>query len=60
MGPAALVAVNATRGINIPLLVDEMSSLADGEAVPIPTFCASALRDAIQKADIATNDLNDK
>jgi hypothetical protein len=45
-GLAALVAVNATRGISNPVVADEMSNIADAAgAVPnelMPTFCDSA------------------
>ena len=47
IGPAALVAVKATRGISSPVVVDAMSSIADATgAAPvelIPTFCDNAI-----------------
>jgi hypothetical protein len=37
-GEAVDVELNATRGINSPLLVEVISSLAAGLLVPMPTF----------------------
>src|SRR5687768_8541105 len=61
MGPAAFVAVNDTRGISKPLLVEDTSNIADASGVApvelIPTFCANNPNEAVAVRRVITANL---